>query len=229
MESSATRLGIALPARTRLAALAAEVVTAWPAGVEGALRIVCTRGAEGGGTPTVYATLSPIKANVQALRRDGITVATASIGVDADARTRLPWLLAGAKTLSYAVNMASQRWATEQGTDDVLWVSGDGFALEGPTSSLVWLAEDTIWTVPAATTGILAGVTAAFLLHHASDLGFGAGERMITPDQLLAVDGAWLTSSVRGLAEIRAIDGVTRKPSDQTARVLDLLGFTPAG
>ena len=47
-------------------------------------------------------------------------------------RQDAPWLLGGAKTLSYAVNMASQRWAQSIGAQDVLWVSADGFALEAP-------------------------------------------------------------------------------------------------
>ena len=64
---------------------------------------------------------------------------TASLGLPAELRGDAPWLLGGAKTLSYAVNMASQRWAQPAGADDVLWVSTDGYALEAPTSTLVWL------------------------------------------------------------------------------------------
>ena len=48
---------------------------------------------------------------------------------------------------------------------------------------------------------------------------------MITPAGLLDADGVWLTSSVRGLAEIRSIDGATRPPSPATAAIADFLGF----
>jgi 4-amino-4-deoxychorismate lyase len=225
MAASAARLDLQLPDRAALAGLAAQALAAWPAGVEGALRLVCTRGAESGGAVTVFATVGPIGPASRAGRRDGITVATASLGFTADARQRAPWLLAGAKTLSYAVNMASQRWALAQGVDDVLWVSSDGYALEGPTATLVWLDGGTLWTVPVAQTGILAGTTARWLLDHAGELGWHAGEQIITPERLRDADGVWFTSSVRGLAEIRAIDGATRKPAEQTARILDLLGF----
>jgi 4-amino-4-deoxychorismate lyase len=225
MAASADRLDLALPDRPALTGLAAEAVAAWPAGTEGALRLVCTRGPEAGGGVTVYATIAPIAATVLRGRRDGLRLATASLGFAADARQRAPWLLAGAKTLSYAVNMASGRWAASQGADDVLWVSSDGWALEGPTSTLVWLDGDTLATVPVATTGILAGITARHLLDNAAALGRTADERMIAPADLAATDGAWFLSSVRGVAEIRAVDGARLPASPFTAKIRDLLGF----
>ena len=137
-----------------------------------------------------------------------------------------PWLLGGAKTLSYAVNMASQRWALAHGVDDVLWVSADGYALEGPTSTLVWLTGDRLWTVPVDRhRHPVPEPPRRWLLDHAADLGWTAGERMITPAELITADGVWLTSSVRGPAEIRSIDGAERPPSPFTAAIVDLLGF----
>jgi 4-amino-4-deoxychorismate lyase len=225
MGRSAERLDLALPPREALLELAGQALAEWPAGEEGALRLVCTRGGEDGGPVSVFATLAAVGAGPLRGRRDGISVATASLGLSADARTTAPWLLGGAKTLSYAVNMASQRWAASQGVDDVLWISGDGYALEAPTATLVWLAEGTLWTVPAAPTGILAGITATWLLGHAGELGLASGERMIRPAELTAAEGVWLASSVRGLAEVRVLDGKPLGPAVDTPRLLDLLGF----
>jgi 4-amino-4-deoxychorismate lyase len=225
MARSAARLGIAPPARAELEELAGQACAAWPAGEEGALRLVCTRGPESGGPPTFYATLAPVPAGHRAARSTGVSVLTASLGVPAFARPAAPWLLGGAKTLSYAVNMASLRWAAERGADDVLWVSVDGYALEAPTATLVWLAEGVLCTVPAETTGILAGTTAAYLLAHAGELGLRAEERLVRPAELGGVDGVWLASSVRGLAEVRSLDGVLLGPSVETARLQKLLGY----
>jgi 4-amino-4-deoxychorismate lyase len=225
MGRSAALIDLVLPPREALLELAGQALAEWPDGVEGALRLVCTRGEEDGGPVTVFATLAPLGAGQIRARREGVAVATASLGITADARVAAPWLLGGAKTLSYAVNMASQRWAGGQGVDDVLWVSSDGYALEAPTSTLVWLAGGTLWTVPAASTGILPGITARALLDRAGELGYGAGERMIRPAELTAVDAAWLASSIRGLAEIRTLDGKPLNQPTDTARMLSLLGF----
>jgi 4-amino-4-deoxychorismate lyase len=237
MARSAARMGLALPPRAELVDLAEQACAEWPPGVEGALRLVCTRGPESGATGqdprpggaapvTLFATLSPVgQASIEA-RRVGLAVVTATLGFAAGARTDAPWLLGGVKSLSYAVNMASQRWAAEQGADDVLWVSSDGYALEAPTATLVWLSGGTLCTVPAGTTGILPGTTARWLLDHADRLGWTAAERMVTPAELARVDGAWLVSSVRGVAAIRTLDGAALAADpERTARITALLGY----
>jgi 4-amino-4-deoxychorismate lyase len=153
-------------------------------------------------------------------------VATATLGFPAELRPGTPWLLGGAKTLSYAINMASLRWAQSVGADDVLWVSSDGYGLEAPTSTLLWLSGDTLCTVPAESTGILAGTTGRWLLDHVGALGWGTDERMITPAGLTAADGAWFTSSVRGIAGIHTLDGARVPYSpDLTAKIRTLLGY----
>jgi 4-amino-4-deoxychorismate lyase len=225
MARSGAALELAVPPRTALAALAGVMCAEWPEADEGQLRIIVTRGPESDGPPTVYATLKPITDHQRAQRRNGVAVRTLSLGLPAVGRTAEPALLAGAKTLSYAVNMACQRWAAAQDADDVLWLSADGYALEAPTSSLVWLRGGVLCTVPPATTGILAGTTAAHLLAHAGELGWTAEERMVRPDELPAAQGVWLTSSARGVAELRKLDDVPLGPSPETTRITKLLGF----
>lgn len=210
LERSAALLELTPPPRADLEALAAQAPR--PA-AEGALRLVVTPG------PVSFATVAPIPDIVRRQRRDGISLITADLGIT----TRPPWSLAAAKTLSYAENLAARRWAQRQGADDVLWLTADGHALESPTANLVWLAGDTLGTVPPA--GILRGTTAAHLLSRAAELGLRAEERMITAAELAGTDGIWLASSLRGLAEARTLDGVHRPPSPWTPRLLALLGF----
>ena len=227
MERSAALMELPLPRRETVAELAHQALTAWPADQEGALRLVCTRGSEvAPGPATVFATINPVPPAARRARVEGVAVRTASLGVLADLRTSAPWLLGGAKTLSYAVNMASLRWAQSAGADDTLWLSSDGYALEAPTSTLVWLEGSILYSVPAEPTGILAGTTARWLLEHAGDLGLTAERRMVTPAELTRCDGVWFTSSVRGLVAIRRLDDATM-PYDPTltAKLQAYLGF----
>ncbi|MFF0252914.1 aminotransferase class IV [Micromonospora zamorensis] len=225
LDAAASAIDLPLPPTAALTDLLDEVRAGWPTPVEGALRLVCTRGPKAGGPPTVYATLAEVPAPSRAARRNGISVATLPLGVPADARPGLSWLPAGIKSTSYAVSSAARRWAGRAGVDDVLWVSSDGYALEGPTANVVWLTEDTLCTVPAATTGILAGTTVAWLLAHAAELGLNTAERLVTVAELHAADGLWFTSSLRGAAEVHTLDGVRRARCPRTPALQALLGF----
>lgn len=224
MVGSARRMDLPLPPRDAMLELAAQTCAAWEPGAEAALRLVCTRGPESGGPVTCYAIISPVGPVTLRARREGIRVATATLGFAADQRSQAPWLLGGVKSLSYAVNMASQRWAASQGREDVLWLSSDGYALEAPTSTLVWLSGTELCTVPT-TTGVLPGTTAGYLLDHADELGWRAGTRMVRPEELVAAGGVWLTSSVRGLVPVRELDGTELAWSRHTDAVRELLGF----
>jgi 4-amino-4-deoxychorismate lyase len=210
---SAARLELELPPAETLVTLALEAASRWT-GPEGALRIICRRGF------TYYATVGPVSPTAIRQRRSGIEVRTADLGVSV---RRPPWSLSGAKTLSYAENLAARRWAGHQGADDLIWVSTEGYVLEAPTAGVVWLTGDTLCTVPPAATGILPGITAAHLLANAP--GLRGEERMIGRDELAEADAIWLTSSLRGLAEVVTLDGQSRKPSTWTAEFLDALGF----
>jgi 4-amino-4-deoxychorismate lyase len=226
LSRSATRMEIVIPPLTALADLVKQAVGQWPAGQEGALRLVCTRGPESGGSPTIYAAIAPVAETTRAARHAGIAVLTATLGQPAALRPTAPWLLPGAKTLSYAINMASQRWAWAAGADDVLWTSLDGYALEGPTSTLIWREDDTLFGVPVERTGILRGTTGQYLLDHAAELGWSADSKMIKPSELLTCAGAWYASSVRGLAAVRSLDGEPAPYSaEDTTAIRHLLGF----
>ncbi|HVQ83271.1 MAG TPA: aminodeoxychorismate lyase, partial [Mycobacterium sp.] len=115
----------------------------WAAGTadEGAMRLIYTRGREIGSAPTTYVMVNPVPERVTAVRRDGLAAITLDRGLPAKAADAMPWLLASAKTLSYAVNMAALRHAARQGAGDVIFVSSEGYILEGPRSTVV-IASD---------------------------------------------------------------------------------------
>jgi len=175
---------------------------------EAIVKIVLSRGIEGGSTPTgwAYAFVSP---DFAAARRDGIRIVLLDRGYRHDVATTSPWLLAGAKTLSYAVNRAVVREAARRGADDVLFISSDGYLLEGAVSNLLIKRGDELIT-PRTDLGILTGTTQVDLFRWAEGARYRIGYQLLTPADLEAADAAWLVSSGRHVAPIRAVDGVER-------------------
>jgi 4-amino-4-deoxychorismate lyase len=182
----------------------------------GALRIIYTRS-------FLDVSVSPIPPQVLRERRDGVRVISADQGISV--RRRPPWSIAAAKSLSYGENFAARRWAVRQGADDLIWLSTEGYVLEAPTASVVWLTGDELCTVPPADAGILPGITAAHLLSLAPSTALNPVERMITLDELASAEAIWLASSLRGLAEVTELNGTPRPRSPWTPRLLTLLGF----
>ncbi|MGY2064789.1 aminotransferase class IV [Blastococcus sp. SYSU DS0619] len=219
---SATLLGLPHPGDAVWSALVATVLSGWDAAVQGVCRLFLTRGPGDGAPPTALALLAPVPAETLRQRAEGLSVVSLGLGVPADFRARAPWLLGGAKTLSYAVNMAAVRHAHDLGADDVVLTSLEGLLLEGPTSTVVWAAGGTLHT-PPVDTGILAGTTQARLFAHAEADGWPTATTAGTVADLHAADAVWLLSGVRGAATVHTIDGVRRGDAGLSLRVRELL------
>ncbi|MET7400724.1 aminotransferase class IV [Dactylosporangium sp. NPDC005572] len=226
LRRSAARVDLPLPSEDALADLVVRLCRVWPDTAEAAVRLVCSRGTAGTDSGTVFAVISAVSDDILRLRRDGVSAATARLGYTVDVRRQAPWLLGGVKLLSYAVAMAAQRWAAARGMDDVVWVSEEGFVLEGATSTVVWLDGDVLCSVPE-TAGVVPGTTAHWLVSNARTLGWTTQERLVTPEALAAADGVWLLSAIRGGTAVRTLDG-KRVSHDHrlTAKILKVTGHS---
>jgi 4-amino-4-deoxychorismate lyase len=175
---------------------------------EGFVKIVLTRGVEGHDAPTgwAYAAASP---DHTVARTTGIRMVLLDRGYRHDVAQTSPWLLAGAKTLSYAINRAAFREAARRGADDALFLSSDGYLLEGAVSNLV-LLDGTHLRTPRTDLGILEGTTQHDIFTWAETQGYSTSYELLTPDDLAGADAAWLVSSVRHAAPVRSVDGVDR-------------------
>ncbi|MFQ4148659.1 aminodeoxychorismate lyase [Arthrobacter sp. LAPM80] len=178
------------------------------------VRLIATRGPEGANAPTAWVQVSAVSPALAEQRAKGLDVLLLDRGYDSDLAARAPWLLMGAKTLSYAVNMAALRHAHKLGADDVIFTSGDSLVLEGPTSSvlLAHISDDSGVPVkrlitPHLDTGILPGTTQGALFAAAKAAGWELGYGPVTPADLLDADAVWLISSMRLLAPVNTIDG----------------------
>ncbi len=170
------------------------------------VKVVVTRGVEGAGVPTCWVLGFDDVDGYAAERAAGVSVVLLDRGYPHDIAARSPWLLAGAKTLSYAVNKAALREAARRGADDVIFVSSDGYLLEGPSANLVVKFGNRVLT-PAPAQGILRGTTQAAAFDFFADAGFAVSEVLLHAEQLTAADAIWLTSSGRMLVPVHTVDG----------------------
>ncbi len=116
LTQSARLMDLPEPDLPRWRAAVATAASAWAeqGGQEGVLRLVYSRGRESGSPATAFAMIGALPGRVAGVRRDGVAALSLDRGLPADGATDMPWLLAGAKTLSYAVNMAALRHAERQ-------------------------------------------------------------------------------------------------------------------
>lgn len=204
---SARLLDLPMPNAAQWRAAIARVAAEAGAG-ESVIKLILSRGVEEGASPTAWVTLAPAPENTRA-RTEGVRVVTLDRGYQLDVPGRAPWLLLGAKTLSYAVNMAAIREAKRRGADDAVFVTTDGYVLEAPTASVILRFRDRFVT-PEPAAGILHGTTQRSLFAHLAQRGFSTVYEPVLVSDLTAADAAWLLSSVRLAAPISAVDGVEK-------------------
>ncbi|MET9264186.1 aminodeoxychorismate lyase [Amycolatopsis sp. NPDC004079] len=197
------------------------VIDHWPDDSEIAMKLIYTRGldAEPDSPPTAFALGLEISPRMMRERTEGIAAITLERGVEPGLAERAPWLLLGAKTLSYAVNMAALREADRRGASDVIFTATDGSVLEGPTVSVVLVRGRTLYTPPPII-GILPGTTQAAVYRGAERAGFTAKIETLTVDDLLSGDGVFVASSVRKLTRVHTLDGKALPDSTELHREL---------
>lgn len=210
---SARQVDLPPPDAARWRAAVGVAVESWlgAGGDEGVLRLAYSRGREHGSAPTAYATIGSVPARVADVRRNGLAALTLQRSLPAEGVDTMPWLLAGAKTLSYAVNMAALRHAERHGAGDVVFVSTEGHVLEGPRSTVVIATESpdggTCLLTPPPWYPILRGTTQQALFEVARNKGYDCDYQALTPADLIAAQGVWLVSSITLAARVHTLDG----------------------
>lgn len=224
LAASATALELPAPDLDEWRAVIDKSVGLWAEDSvdEAVLRLVLSRGRESGGEPTAFVTVGPLPERVRTARVNGVSVITLDRGYSVEFSSTAPWQLAGAKTLSYATNMAALRYASAQGVDDVIYLSSEGRVLEGPRSTVV-LARGKTLVTPSVEQGILAGTTVAGLFHVAEDAGWTCVHGHVYPADLIAADNVWLVSSVTLAARVTAMNGVVLGSAESGEQVSEMV------
>ena len=226
LAASAAAIDLVLPAG--LEDLAGRAVEA-AGGGDAVLRLICTKGPEGSGEPqrgapddregsgeprrgsaeggpVTFAICTDIPEVFEEERRRGLRLILLTTAADPLLRAASPWLLPGAKTISYALNMAAQRAARARGADDAVLVGLGGELLEAPTANLWWRTGHTLHT-PSLDLGILAGITRTVVADLAPGLGLKVLDGVFGAEDLTAAEEAFLSSSTRELMPVVEVDG----------------------
>lgn len=192
-------------------------------GAEHAIKLSISRGAPGG-SPWAWLTVTSVGESTFAVRRNGVSAVLLQRGHDPAEDSGCAWLLPGAKTLSYAVNMAALRHARDLGADEAIFTtSTDRRVLEAATSSVICArtghGERTLVT-PEPSHGILPGTSQARIFAAARHDGWRIDYGPIYPADLLRADAVWLTSSVRLAVPVVRLD---QQPLPHNQELTDLL------
>lgn len=208
-----------------LALSAAEAGPQTVLGEEHTVKIIISRGTVDGG-PHAWVTVAPSPAGILVQREQGVRAMLLPRGHDPAEDSAYPWLLAGAKTLSYAVNMSVLRYVKEHGADDAIWVTDDRRILEGATSSVIVAKTEgdrKVLYTPEPSHGILPGTTQGVIFEGARAAGWELGYGPLYPQDLLEADAVWLASSVRLLAPVTHLNGTPLATDSQLTE--EFLGY----
>lgn len=165
----------------------------------------------------------PVDASIEDARTRGIAVVTFRLDADRRGRARHKWL--ERKTLA-----AAMARAREAGAGEALLVAPDGCLLEGATSNVFCVLDGRLRT-PPTDERILPGVTRSAICAIAAQAGIGLDEAPVDEARLRAASEVFLTSAVRMLVPVVAIDerpvgeGTPGPVAQQLAPLLRLRAF----
>ncbi|MCC3771970.1 aminotransferase class IV, partial [Streptomyces sp. UNOC14_S4] len=133
----------------------------------------------------------------------------------------VPWTrnersaLAGLKSTSYAENVVALARAADRGATEALFANTVGELCEGTGSNVFVVLDGELHTPPLAS-GCLAGITRALVVEWT-----GARETTLPADVLDRADEIFLTSTLRDVQAVGAVDGRTlpTAPGPVTAEV----------
>lgn len=208
MERSARALGIEMPARVELERWCSTLT----GNDDGVVRVVLTRGSAlpgGDRSPRCIVLFHPLPQRISSVRLGTVAAPWHPAGVW--------WELAGAKTLSYAPNMAAQRSAQACGFDDALLVAPAGTVLECPTSSVAWVIDGVIET-PSLDLHVLDSITRRTMIGLAEGR-FPVVEGVFDGDRLSEASEVMVMSTIKEICPVTAVDGRSFAPGPVTAEL----------
>lgn len=215
LERSARLIGLSLPfAKSDIAELVVEGIKL-SGHKEKKIRIVVTGGLSPDGiTPGEGSQLLLMITAVTPLPPEWLTEGAKVITSHVDR------FMPGSKSINYIPAILCQKDAAAQQAIEAIYVDKDGYLLEGTTSNLFGFIDNTLITPQAER--ILPGITRKVVLELAQE-NFSIVEREVHRDEIRLLDEAFITSSVREIVPVTAMDSVILglKPGPNTIKILE--------
>jgi branched-chain amino acid aminotransferase len=171
------------------------------------VRLTVSRGSGPGGLapptdvrPTTVITVAPMPHASPEIYAQGLRAIVAS------GRRNSRAMSVGLKTLAYTDSVLAWIEAQRAGADEALLLDTEGHVSEAAASN-VFACRGGVLVTPPLSCAALPGITRATTLELAAELGIEAAEQLIEVPDLATADEVFLTSSLRGIAPVRTIDG----------------------
>jgi branched-chain amino acid aminotransferase len=114
-------------------------------------------------------------------------------------------MFAGAKILSWAMNLTWYESAQARGFDEALLLNERGEVAECTSANIFIAQGDDVWTPPLSA-GCLPGITREVLLGETLVPGIRVRERTLMPADFESADEVFITSTTRNLLPVRQIE-----------------------
>jgi branched-chain amino acid aminotransferase len=128
------------------------------------------------------------------------------------------------KTGNYLNNIMALHQARQAGADEALMCDAQGRVAEGASSNVFAIRGGRAVT-PALDIGLLAGITRRRVIELARGDGIEVTEGVLMPADVRGADEVFITSSIRGVLPVAAVDGVALgqgAPGPMTQRIMTL-------
>ena len=97
--------------------------------------------------------------------------------------------------------------AHDRGFAEAVVLNTDGYVSEGSGEN-VFIVKDGVLHTPPLAASILAGITRAFVMQLAHDLGYEVREQMIVREMLYLADEIFFTGTAVEVTPVRSVDGI---------------------
>ncbi len=208
LRGSAERIAMRLPPRGEIERAVVDAVAA-TGEPECYIRVVVTRGAGPIGldpaladTPRLVVMALPLKLPDESAYRDGVALAV--VGARRNAPGSIDPQVKSGNYLNSVVAVAEAR---RRGAFEALMCDAVGRIAEGASSNLFVVRGTGRLATPSLSIGLLEGITRRHVIAVARALGLAVDEVGLWPADLATAAEAFLTSSVRGVVPVVAVDG----------------------